>query len=263
MKKSFVIQPSAAVGREEQSLETMMVAVRTAGQNRESYLARLSEASEIDEFILTEMCKEVAALFGEDVEQLEKMSVNVIDVMRKSLYGVTEDWGDGSSRFSMSNGSNAESSTADSGPLSFLQADAEEQKKLLEFFEKLKKKQQEEKEGQERQKKIEKETKESQEVEEKYTDMVELEPGVSLPLRSYGSTFRAILTGKTTTATCFGCQQTLTTPSDVAFVICSDCWVCVALDQPSDADPSKRSIGLGVKDEGIANWLAKRNSTRS
>lgn len=270
MKRSYRIEPSPVVGREEQSLDAMMVATRTVAQHRESDLARLSEATEIDEFILTEMCKEVASLFGEDVEELDKMSVNVVHVMRKSLAGVME--GTVKKATSESTAATAATSASSSSSSSYADRysmsneDAEEQKKLLQFFEEQKRKQLKEKEEQERKQTFDRETREAQE--DNFTDMIEVTPGMSLPLRSSEATFRAILTEKTAAVKCFGCQQTLTTPSDVAFVICSDCWICMAIDQPKQKNlvapgPSKKKmIGLGVKDEAIAKWMAKRKSCR-
>ena len=137
--------------------------------------------------------------------------------------------------------------------------DAEEQKELLEFFEAQKKKELEEKEAKAKQEKLQKEKEELEELEKKYTDVIEVEPGFSLPLRSSESTYRALLTGKTTSLTCFSCQDNLTTPSDVTMVICSACWICMPLE--NTGSEQEGAIGLGIKDEEIAKWMAKRGSS--
>eukprot|EP00980_Cylindrotheca_fusiformis_P013616 scaffold3505_cov98-Cylindrotheca_fusiformis.AAC.4 len=245
LKKSYAIPSSELVGREKKSLDALMVAARTVAEHPESDIERLSEVTQIDEFILTEMCKEVAYLFGEDVDELDNKSL--VCSMRKSMAGILGTSapdsslpGDEARRFSISD------------------EDEEEQRKILQVFEEQKRRQLKEKQDAA--------SRNCMEPEQNWMDMIEVEPGVSLPLQSSGSTFRAIVTGETTTTTCFGCQQVLTTPSDVAFVVCSDCWICMAVNQQEvmNGRPLQpgTTIGLGIKDEAIAKWLEKRNSFR-
>lgn len=337
---------------------------------RESLLDDGSD-TEIDDFILTEMCKEIAAIFGgksydsqnfdydfNDNRESQIRPSGVVEFVRKSLAGVQIDGMAAMDRFSMS------------------LENPEEQRKLLEYFQKAKmerdrearekaeqqeaerikrqeqekkereereakaKKEKEEKERRERKererrerrKRREKEEKERRERKEReakekaereakekaereakekaereakekaereakearenaerqaraileaeakaraereqqqrdrfsreQTDMIEVAPGLTLPLLSKNATLRALESQQCLTTTCFACQQTLTAPNHVDFVVCCDDWICMAVedDQRVASSSSARCIGFGVKDEAVAKWVMMRRS---
>ncbi|CAJ1937846.1 unnamed protein product [Cylindrotheca closterium] len=349
---------------------------------RDSMLSE-GEETEIDEFILTEMCKEVAAMFGgtdydsqhfDDYDDYAdkdrgsssnepiKSSAAMIEIVRKSLAGVQIDGIPAIDRFSMS------------------LENPDEQRKLLEYFQKakqnrdkearikaeqqeaerIKRQEQDRKEREEREAKLkkEKEAKERQErhererrerrekrkreekerkerkerearekaeleareeaereakeraeaikakaerearaqaeaivraereqrererrvrvekeqqremqsVEGEHTDMIEVAPGLTLPLLSKDATLRALAKDDTITTTCFACQQTLTAPGHVEFIVCCDDWICMAVDDDGYGDANKprtgnkRCIGFGLKDGDVAKWVFSRKS---
>lgn len=286
-------------------------------------------SDDIDEFILTEMCKEVAAMFGgtdydsqnfDDYDNYADKdrgsssggdsnkpikSSAMIDIVRKSLAGVQIDGMPAVDRFSMS------------------LENPDEQRKLLEYFQKakeerekearlkaeqqeaerIKRQEQDRKEREEREAKLQKEKEENerhererrerrekrrkeekerkerearhraeleaaeqkakaereqreqerrelQAIEGEHTDMIEVEPGVSLPLLSKDATLRAMERNHTATATCFICQQRLVAPGHVDFIVCCDDWICMAAESSSSSNNtsnSQKCIGFGLK----------------
>ncbi|KAL3927923.1 MAG: hypothetical protein SGBAC_012879 [Bacillariaceae sp.] len=99
----------------------------------------------------------------------------------------------------------------------------------------------------------EKERRELQAIEGEHTDMIEVEPGVSLPLLSKDATLRAMERNRTATATCFICQQRLVAPGHVDFIVCCDDWICMAVESSSSSSSSSKTsnsqkcIGFGLK----------------
>mmetsp|Transcript_39582 Transcript_39582/g.95689 ORF Transcript_39582/g.95689 Transcript_39582/m.95689 type:complete len:404 (-) Transcript_39582:183-1394(-) len=104
---------------------------------------------------------------------------------------------------------------------------------------------------------MQRERQELQALEGQHQDMIEVAPGLTLPLLSKDATFRALEQKNTITTTCFICQQTLTAPGHVNFVVCCDDWICMAVEENDNAstDQSKRCIGFGLKDGEIAKWV--------
>ena len=100
--------------------------------------------------------------------------------------------------------------------------------------------------------------------------MMEVAPGVNVPLRGSTETWHAIKDGRVTVTTCCACQLELYCIEDAEFVICPDCWVVSSVDQTvggiplenediceSDGEkkPASRGVGLGVKAVDVVEWL--------
>lgn len=98
--------------------------------------------------------------------------------------------------------------------------------------------------------------------------LVEVAPGMSLPLRSIQETYKSIVTGKTVSATCYGCQMKLYAVETVTMIICGDCWLCMPPERDADQEAAfeaqgpdvERSVGLGVTDDDIVKWFQQNQS---
>jgi hypothetical protein len=92
--------------------------------------------------------------------------------------------------------------------------------------------------------------------------LIEVSPGVSLPLRGSKETWAALLEGRLTVTKCSCCQEELSCIDDAHLVVCCDCWVISPVDQSiggmsldySEAECSY-SVGLGVKASEIGEWI--------
>eukprot|EP00980_Cylindrotheca_fusiformis_P013614 scaffold3505_cov98-Cylindrotheca_fusiformis.AAC.2 len=133
------------------------------------------------------------------------------------------------------------------------EVDLDEQKRMVEYYE---------------YKKIEEERNQlgkSDDDSEEEASFVDVAPGISLPLRSIKETYRSIVSGKTVSAKCYGCQENLYAVEGVTMIICGDCWLCmppaIGSDQkpvPESLDPRlEGSVGLGVTDDDIVQWFSK------
>jgi hypothetical protein len=108
-------------------------------------------------------------------------------------------------------------------------------------------------------------------------DMIEVAPGISLPLRGAAETWEAILDGRITVSTCGCCQVPLHCTDAAELVICPDCWVVSPIDTSAMESPTSStgscgsdgdddngflgrcsSIGLGVKAEDIIAWMEQQ-----
>ena len=100
--------------------------------------------------------------------------------------------------------------------------------------------------------------------------MMEVAPGVTVPLRGSTETWEAIKDGRVTVTACCACQLELHCIEDAEFVICPDCWVVSSVDQtfggiPLENEdmaefdggkrPTCRGVGLGVKAVEVVEWL--------
>jgi hypothetical protein len=105
------------------------------------------------------------------------------------------------------------------------------------------------------------------EVEESMMMMIEVAPGLKLPLRSSG-TWDAIMEGRITVTKCTCCGYELACIDDANLVVCGDCWVFSPVDQDMTTslsveaeDPQSRlSVGMGVRTEEIFEWLANEET---
>jgi hypothetical protein len=94
--------------------------------------------------------------------------------------------------------------------------------------------------------------------------MIEVAPGLKLPLRSSGTcTWDAIMEGRITVTKCTCCGYELACIDDANLVVCGHCWVFSPVDQNMTSlfmeveDPKSRlSVGMGVRMEGIFEWLS-------
>jgi hypothetical protein len=96
--------------------------------------------------------------------------------------------------------------------------------------------------------------------------MIEVAPGLKLPLRSSG-TWDAIMEGRITVTKCTCCGYELACIDDANLVVCGDCWVFSPVDQDMTSlsmeaeDPKSRlSVGMGVRTEEIFEWLTNQET---
>jgi hypothetical protein len=92
--------------------------------------------------------------------------------------------------------------------------------------------------------------------------MIEVTPGVKLPLRGSAETWRAIEEGSVTVTMCCGCKIDLNCVLDAQLVICPDCFILSPVDQTEQgaAESStsmmhRRGVGVGIKAEEIRQWV--------
>lgn len=91
-------------------------------------------------------------------------------------------------------------------------------------------------------------------------ELVEITPGVQLPLRTSAKTWQAILEGRISVTKCFCCNNDLTCSDADAFVLCADCWVFNPIRPGADVDLSSpyTTVAIGVKNEDLTSWLSER-----
>jgi hypothetical protein len=101
--------------------------------------------------------------------------------------------------------------------------------------------------------------------------LLEVAPGISLPLKSLQQTWAGIRTGRINISTCLQCQEELTFVDDLRLVVCGDCWTVNPIDNKRPGggggnndddeegtllfDPTKDFVGLGVKNSDIVAWM--------
>jgi hypothetical protein len=91
-------------------------------------------------------------------------------------------------------------------------------------------------------------------------EMIDVSPGVSLPLRSSIEIWQAIMHGNVVVTTCYSCSSNLTSIADAELVICADCWVFIPVNQlPSgnclEGDRKSGGVCVGVEPEEIVQWM--------
>jgi hypothetical protein len=94
--------------------------------------------------------------------------------------------------------------------------------------------------------------------EEDYTqdDMIDVAPGVSLPLRQSKETWKAIIEGRVIVSQCCYCTQEWTCIEDAELLACSDCWVFSPIEQPNQQhDRQSSGVCIGVRAEDIMEWI--------
>jgi hypothetical protein len=90
--------------------------------------------------------------------------------------------------------------------------------------------------------------------------MIEVAPGVKLPLRGSAETWSAIEEGSVTVSMCVCCNMDLNCILDAQLVICPDC-LCVSpvdqteQDSTSSASMHRHGVGVGIKGEEILRWV--------
>ena len=97
--------------------------------------------------------------------------------------------------------------------------------------------------------------------------LLEVLPGISLPLKPLQETWVGIRQGKINISTCISCQEELTFVDDLRLVVCGDCWTINPIDklpgnnnnneeeEEETFDPTKDFVGLGVKNSDIVAWM--------
>jgi hypothetical protein len=96
--------------------------------------------------------------------------------------------------------------------------------------------------------------------------MIDIAPGVKLPLRGRDETWSAIEEGNVTVTMCVCCNMDLNCIFDAQLVICPDCFMLSPVDQTElqgAADDSttttppmhRHGVGVGIKGEEILRWV--------
>jgi hypothetical protein len=96
-------------------------------------------------------------------------------------------------------------------------------------------------------------------------EIIEVAPGVEMPLISVDETWKAIMEGRITVTTCSCCTTELTCIDEAHLVVCADCWVFSPVDQAiaiaTTIDQHRHqhgsSVAIGVKTEAILHWLSQ------
>ena len=97
----------------------------------------------------------------------------------------------------------------------------------------------------------------------KRESLIEVAPGIRIPLSSSEETWTAIMDGRVTVTKCQNCGNELTCIDESNLVICSDCWVFSPVEQDGANDPSPiihSRASIGVKIENIFEWLASQEN---
>ena len=103
------------------------------------------------------------------------------------------------------------------------------------------------------------------------TPMMEVSPGVILPLRGSSETWEAIKEGRITVTSCAICSTDLHVIEDAKYVVCPDCWIvqtvcndmvggilleCDEIESHyQDKEECTYGVGLGVKATDVVDWL--------
>jgi hypothetical protein len=108
--------------------------------------------------------------------------------------------------------------------------------------------------------------------------VIEISPGVTMPLRGATETWQAIQGGHVTVTTCSACQMELHCVDTAELVICPDCWVITSIDQvvggiqlesdelididdqggsstTNTADQPCTGVAIGIKATHVVKWL--------
>jgi hypothetical protein len=95
--------------------------------------------------------------------------------------------------------------------------------------------------------------------------MIDVGPGVKMPLRGSDETWEAIEYGRVTITTCISCQIDLNCLEDAQLVICPDCTMMSPVDQtpgPGKVSYERYGVGVGVKPQEILDWVRGNVSSR-
>lgn len=111
----------------------------------------------------------------------------------------------------------------------------------------------------------------SEELDNEGEDMIEVSPGVDMPLRRSFETWQAIMDGRVIVTKCYSCTSELGCIDDVELVICADCCVFNLIDQNIASVSLKRDqtsrvvrgVGIGVKLEDIVEWMSNPEARQS
>ena len=95
--------------------------------------------------------------------------------------------------------------------------------------------------------------------------MIQVAPGVKLPLRGSEETWKAIEEGRVTVTTCLFCNIELQCLDNAQLVACPDCTMLSAVDQAftSSEDPDSNAdgrygVGVGVKPADVIRWVERQ-----
>ena len=92
------------------------------------------------------------------------------------------------------------------------------------------------------------------------SQMVELTPGIMIPLRDAAETWDAIRSGNVVSTLCCCCKRELTSIDDAEYLVCAECWVFNRVHKKTAfiaGGQSRNSYGacIGVTPDDIAEWL--------
>jgi len=88
-------------------------------------------------------------------------------------------------------------------------------------------------------------------------EMIDIAPGVQLPLRSSTETWQAILNGNTIETQCCCCMKKLICIDDAEFLACADCWVFSPIDIDYSGSFNANGVCIGVCPEVIESCLLR------
>lgn len=112
----------------------------------------------------------------------------------------------------------------------------------------------------EERKAAEQQQQQQQEVEkEEGGEMVDVAPGIRLPLRSAEENWQAIQRGNVLVTQCFCCSQHLTLMDDARYLLCADCWAFSPIEH--EKGKTTRGVCIGAKEEDIIEWLKQESSS--
>lgn len=83
--------------------------------------------------------------------------------------------------------------------------------------------------------------------------LVEISPGVHLPLRGAKETWEAVMSDFFVPCACIACSSTIFSIADAEYVLCPLCTVVSKIDE-SHYDGHGGSVGLGFSMENLAKW---------
>ena len=91
--------------------------------------------------------------------------------------------------------------------------------------------------------------------------MIEVAPGVKLPLRGSDETWRAIEDGRATITMCMCCQIELNCLENAQLVACPDCTMLSPVDQSNQYDDgvARHGVGVGVKPADVIRWIQRHS----
>ena len=93
--------------------------------------------------------------------------------------------------------------------------------------------------------------------------MIDVAPGVKMPLRGSVETWSAVEEGNVTVTLCVCCNMDLNCIFDAQLVICPDCLCVSPVDQTEQQDSNstassrihRHGVGVGIKAEEILRWV--------
>ena len=91
--------------------------------------------------------------------------------------------------------------------------------------------------------------------------MVDVAPGVRLPLLSAEEQLEKLIAGQVVVTQCISCQQELTCAEDAEYLLCDDCWVCSPIESSDVRQQvgafSRRGVCIGYRTDDLLKLLSQ------